>query len=120
MKIEQSQKGTVTLVSVQGAIMLSESGLLFSNSLKEVLDNKEGSVLVDLSGVDEVDSTGLGELVGYMQKFSQDGRRLAILNPSPKISKLFEFVNLHKVLHIFTDLEEAVAALTHHKFAQHK
>jgi anti-anti-sigma factor len=69
MNIEQTRIGNVVVVTVQGVIKLNESARQFSNNLQEILETDSGAVLVDLSKVDEVDSTGLGELVGYLQLF---------------------------------------------------
>lgn len=114
MNIRQTTIGTNTAVlSVQGVIKLCEPGKELSERLKHILDSGEESVLLDLSEVDEVDSTGLGELVGYLQLFSNQGRHLAVVKPTAKIRRLFEFTNLHKVLPIFDDLDQALSKITH-------
>lgn len=111
MKIEQTQRGGTSVVTVQGVIKMCESGKQLSTHLQKVLEQSEGSVLVDLSAVDEVDSTGLGELVAYLQLFSKQGRGLAVVNPTAKIRRLFEFMNLDKVLPLFDDIDQAVEAM---------
>ena len=108
MKIEQTQIGSTTLVTVQGVIKMCESGKQLSTHLQKVLEQSEGSVLVDLSAVDEVDSTGLGELVAYLQLFSKQGRSLAVVKPTDKIRRLFEFTNLNTVLPIYDDMDDAI------------
>ena len=82
MNIEQTQIGNTAVVTVQGVIKMCESGKQLSTHLQKVLEQSEGSVLVDLSEVDEVDSTGLGELVAYLQLFSKQGRGLAVFRPT--------------------------------------
>lgn len=107
MNIQQTSRQNVDILSVQGVIKLNESGRLLSDRLKNILETGQKSVLVDLSEVDEVDSTGLGELVGYLQLFSKQGRQLAVVKPTEKIRRLFEFMNLDKVLPIYEDLDQA-------------
>ena len=109
MNINQSQSGAATILFIKGVIKLSESGKQLSDRLKTLLDTGAQTVLIDLSEVDEVDSTGLGELVGYLQLFSKKGRRLAIVKPTAKVQRLFEFMNLHKVMPIYGDMNEALA-----------
>ena len=114
MNIRQTSIGKNTAVlSVQGVIKMCEPGKELSARLKYILESGEESVLLDLSEVDEVDSTGLGELVGYLQLFSNQGRHLAVVKPTAKIRRLFEFTNLHKVLPIFDDLDQALLNFTH-------
>ena len=113
MNIRQTTIGTTAVLSVQGVIKLRESGRVLSERLQKILEMGEGSVLIDLSEVDEVDSTGLGELVGHLQQFSRQGRHLAVVKPTERVRRLFEFMNLHKVLPIFDDLDHALSAVTH-------
>jgi anti-sigma B factor antagonist len=90
MKIERAQEGSVTVVTIQGVIKLGESARNFSMYLEDLLAEDVPTVLLDLSAIDHVDSTGLGELVGYLQRFSEQGRRLALLNPHQRILNLLK------------------------------
>jgi anti-sigma B factor antagonist len=112
MKIELTQVKNVRIVSVKGVVSLSMSGKELSKYLKEILEEGSDSVLIDLENIEEVDSTGLGELVAYLQLFAKQGRKLAVVRPTKKIRMLFQFVNLHKVLRIFNDLDEAIAEMS--------
>ena len=78
MKIERREQDGVTIIALGGVIKLGESARLFSNYLEGILEEGVSSLLLDMSEIDYVDSTGLGELVGYLQRFSEQGGRLAI------------------------------------------
>ena len=69
------------------------------------------AVLVDMSGIDHVDSTGLGELVGYLQRFEKEGRRLALLRPHQRILSLLRLTRLDEIFSIFEERGEAIEAL---------
>jgi len=112
MDIEKSQEGGVTIVVVRGVIKLGESARDFSGFLREVLDGGDSPVVVDLEGIDHVDSTGLGELVGYLQRFEEQGRKMAFVNPARRLRKLFELTRLDEVFPIYGDRTSAVAALS--------
>ena len=111
MKIEQEREGEVTVVAIEGVIQLGESARRLSQHLQELLDEGAERVLLDLSRIDYVDSTGLGELVGYLQRFSEQGRRLALLQPRTRILNLLKLTRLDEVFPIFEDRAEALAAL---------
>ena len=111
MKIEKLQQGNVTIVIIEGVIKLGESARLFSDYLKALFEDDSGSVLIDMTGIDYVDSTGLGELVGYLQRFDGQGRRLALLRPQRRILNLLKLTKLDEVFQIFTDEGEAITAL---------
>lgn len=112
MKIDRFEEEKVTVVVLQGVIKLGESARQFSSYLQDLLDEGVQSVLVDLSGIDHVDSTGLGELVGYLQRFTEQGRRLALLSPPKRIFNLLKLTRLDEVFPIYDDRGQAVAAMS--------
>lgn len=112
MDIERFEEGQVTIVVVRGVIKLGESAKTFSGFLREILDRGSNPVVVDLEGIDHVDSTGLGELVGYLQRFEAQGRRMAFVNPARRLRKLFELTRLDELVPIYDDRARAVAELS--------
>ena len=112
MEIERLEESGVTVVTVRGVINFGESAREFSSYLQELLDAGVPSVLVDMSGIDNVDSTGLGELVGYLQRFEKEGRRLALYRPHRRILSLLRLTRLDEIFPIFEDREEAITALS--------
>ena len=52
MKIQRSEDGTVTVVSIEGVIKLGESARQFSAYLEELLNEGVPSVLIDLANID--------------------------------------------------------------------
>lgn len=111
MKIEKRQQDNVTVVVIEGVIKLGDSARLFSDYLNGLFEGDTGSVLIDMTGIDYVDSTGLGELVGYLQRFERQGRRLALLRPQSRILNLLKLTKLNEVFLIFTIEDEAIEAL---------
>lgn len=112
MKIERSQEQDVTIVALEGVIKLGESAQLFSAYLQDLLEEDVPAVLIDLSMIDHVDSTGLGELVGYLQRFTAQGRRLALLRPHKRIMNLLSLTRLNEVFSIYEERDDAVEALS--------
>ena len=112
MEIERLEESGVTVVTVRGVINFGESAREFSSYLQELLDAGVPSVLVDMSGIDNVDSTGLGELVGYLQRFEKVGRRLALYRPHRRILSLLRLTRLDEIFPIFEDRAEAITTLS--------
>ncbi len=111
MEIERLEENGVTVVVVQGVINFGESARQFSSYLSELLTADVPAVLVDMSGIDHVDSTGLGELVGYLQRFENEGRRLALYRPHRRILSLLRLTRLDEIFSIFEDRAEAIESL---------
>jgi anti-anti-sigma factor len=111
MEIERLEENGVTVVAVRGVINFGESASQFSSYLSDLLAAEIPAVLVDMSGINHVDSTGLGELVGYLQRFEKEGRRLALFRPHRRIRSLLRLTRLDEIFLIFENREEALDAL---------
>ena len=110
MIVEKKHLDNFTILYVEGLIKLGESAEFFSSALETVLKNESTNVIIDFTKVDYVDSTGIGELVGYLGKFGNQNRKLILVNPSDRIQKLLKLAKLDAVFKIYSTEEEAIAA----------
>ena len=109
MIVEKKHLDNFTVLYVEGLIKLGESAEFFSSALENVLKNENTNVIIDFTKIDYIDSTGIGELVGYLGKFSNQNRKLVLVNPSDRIQKLLKLAKLDSVFKIYSSEEEAVA-----------
>ncbi|HVT43299.1 MAG TPA: STAS domain-containing protein [Thermoanaerobaculia bacterium] len=110
MIVEKKHRDEFTILYVEGLIKLGESAEFFSSALENVLRNDNTNVIVDFTKIDYIDSTGIGELVGYLGKFTNQNRKLILVNPSERIQKLLKLAKLDTVFKIYGSEEEAIAA----------
>ena len=108
--VEKKHLENFTILYVEGLIKLGESAEFFSSALENVLKNESTNVIIDFTKIDYIDSTGIGELVGYLGKFTTQNRKLILVNPSERIQKLLKLAKLDTVFKIYNTEEEAVAA----------
>ena len=66
--------------------------------LHEALDLGMGDLVVDLSGVEVVDATGLGVLLGADRRAKQVDRRIVLRDASPRVLRILRVTRLHRVL----------------------
>jgi len=111
MKLERERANGVTVVNIYGVVKLGDSAAELAGLLEELLSAGTDAVLLNMEGIDYLDSTGLGELVGYLQRFSDAGRRLALLNPHDRIVNLLKLTRLDEVFTIYSDRRTAIEAL---------
>ena len=111
MIISKAKRGTTTVVTLQGVVKLGESATQFSDFLEQVLQSDEGPVLLDFEKIDTLDSTGLGELIGYLQRFEERKRRMAILRPKDRVVALLRLTRLDTLIRIFPDEDAALLYL---------
>lgn len=110
MIVEKKHAENFTILYVEGLIKLGESAEFFSSALENVLKNESTNVIIDFTKIDYIDSTGIGELVGYLGKFTTQNRKLVLVNPSERIQKLLKLAKLDTVFKIYGTEEEAIAA----------
>jgi anti-anti-sigma factor len=68
------------------------------DALHAALAEGSGPLVVDLSGVDLVDATGLGVLVGAHRRARLEGRELVLRGTPPRVARLLARTRLHRVL----------------------
>jgi anti-anti-sigma factor len=108
--VEKKHVENFTILYVEGLIKLGESAEFFSSALENVLKNDSSNVIIDFTKIDYIDSTGIGELVGYLGKFTTQNRKLIMVNPSERIQKLLKLAKLDSVFKIYNTEEEAIGA----------
>lgn len=64
--------------------------------------------VLNLSGVEYIDSSGLGQLVSIWVSCKNRRGHLTLLNPTKRVRRLFEITRLHTIFEIFEDESEAV------------
>ena len=111
MNIIRNRQNDVTLLDIQGVIKLGESAREFSSYLEKVLQDETGPVVINFEGINYMDSTGLGELIGYLQKFEDRQRKMVLVKPSHRIIALLKITKLDTVFKIFDSREDALRFL---------
>ena len=68
-------------------------------------------VVLDLGGVDFLDSTGLGVLLGGIKRLRAQEGGLALAGAEPQVRKVLEITRVIEILPVHADVESAAAAL---------
>jgi anti-sigma B factor antagonist len=110
MIVEKRHLEGFTLLNVEGVIKLGESAQFFAQTLERTLSDDHGHVLIDFSKINFIDSTGIGELVGYLGRFRNSKRELILVNPSERIRKLLHVARLDELFPTFDSVESAISA----------
>lgn len=93
----------------KGAIDLHIAPELRS-SLRAMIDTKPKRLVVDLSGVPYVDSSGLAVLIGAMQSLELDGGVFMLAGAQEAVRTILESARLDQYFLLFPTVEEALAA----------
>lgn len=99
--------GARTVVQVTGEIDVYTAPLL-REELASLIDSEHSDLVVDLTGVGFMDSTGLGVLVGALKKLRTIGGDLQLVINSEKVLKVFRITALTQVFTIHETLDDAL------------
>ncbi len=102
-------EGDRTVVEVGGEIDVYTAPQL-RERVVELVDAGQVDLVLDLTGVDFLDSTGLGVLVGALNRVRAQDGSLALVLTQERILKIFEITGLRKVFPIHATVEEAVSS----------
>ena len=106
--LEVSTHATRTVVTVTGEIDLATQGQLRAQ-LNDLVVGGLVDLVLDLSAVTFVDSTGLGALIGTRRRVHAFHGSLALVIPNEAVMKVFTITGLEKVFAIHATLDAALA-----------
>jgi anti-sigma B factor antagonist len=97
------------IFSPEGAIDLHVSPEMRA-SLRAIIDEKPKRLVVDLSRVPYVDSSGLAVLIGAMQSLEHEGGTFLLAGAQETVQVILESARLDKYFRLFPNVEAALAA----------
>jgi len=111
VKVGELERGVRT-ISVQGELDLSTAPEL-EGPLEQVLEAGDGSLLIDLSGCEFIDSTGIALIVRAWQRLDsgENGRGLVICSQNDQVRRVLEITGLELSIPVHTTRDEALAAI---------
>lgn len=112
MKIKQSQQGDVMILQVSGKIMGGPDHEKFQGEIKELIAEGHVDVLLNMSKVSWVNSTGLGILVSAFHTLKKNSGRLKICEVNDRIDNILNVAQLKLVFETFDKCDEALASFS--------
>lgn len=106
--LEVTERGSWAVLAVAGEVDVATVPRL-REQLHSLVAQGQHHIVVDLEGVDFLDSTGLGVLVGALKRVRTNGGDLALVCTQSRIRKVFEVTGLTKVFSLYDSVDEAVA-----------
>ncbi len=97
-----------TIIEVGGEIDVYTAPKL-REQLVSLVNAGSHHLIVDMEGVEFLDSTGLGVLVGGLKRVRAYDGSLKLVCTQERIVKIFRITGLTKVFPIYTSIEEALA-----------
>jgi len=108
LDVKQRQAGDVIILDLSGAVRMGDGAVVLRNAIRSLIDQGNKKILLNLSGVKNIDSSGIGELIANYTTLSRDGGQLKLLKLTDKIRDLLVITKLLTVFDSYDDEAEAL------------
>ena len=119
LKTNLRQSSDVAILDLNGRLSLGEalafgpsSGLVLSETIRELTKRGQKKILLNLAGVTYVDSSGVGQLVGALTTARNQAADIKLLKPSVHVLDLLKTTKLHGVFDIQEDETAAIQSFS--------
>ena len=112
MKVTERQVSGVTILDFSGRITLGDESALLRNTIRDVVAGGTRNLLLNLSQVPFIDSSGIAELVNAIVAVRREGGDVKLLNLTRKVRNTVEILKLGAIFELFDDEAAAVKAFT--------
>lgn len=106
LDVSARREPDATIVTLGGEVDLRTSPQL-RNTFLELLDTKPPRIIIDLSGVSYVDSSGVGTIVELKRRAMRSGSDVILVGLQTRVRSVFEITRLDKFFTIAKDVDEA-------------
>jgi len=110
INIEKRDKIDIISFSVNkiNALIIDE----IREAILRVFENSNSKVIIDLKGVEYIDSSGFGCFLTVMRAARNNYSVLKFAEPEPVVNELFETLNLHTVFQIYPDIDSCIRSFS--------
>lgn len=109
IKIEKRQlENNVTVIQIGGRIAIGRESGSIEPEVNGAIAGGATTVIMDLSGVSHVNSTGIGIMAYCFGKATQQGAELRVAGAKSNVLDLFRITRLIKVIPFFPDVNSAL------------
>ena len=108
MKISTRTVDSVTIVDLQGRLMLGDDTEQFRTEIRELVQSGPKKILLNMGNVGYIDSSGVGELVRAYASVTNQGGQLKLLNLTKKLHDLLMVTKLLTVFEAHENEKQAI------------
>lgn len=107
MEIAHDKQGAAQVIRLTGRLDAASATQL-KDQVKHLLGAGDKALVIDLSQVTFMDSSGLGSLVACLRSANQSSGDVKLAALTPEICNIVELTRLHRLFQIFDSVDEAV------------
>ena len=101
----------VAILALEGKLTGLEGRGVIQEKVRQSTTGKITNVVLDLTRVTWIDSTGLGELIASLSSIKKNGGNLVLTNIQAPVQSLLKMTNLDQIFETFDNVDDAVSEL---------
>ena len=110
MAVETKQLDSgVAVITISGRLALGGETEKLDAALTKLLSQDHKTVVLDISGLDYVDSSGVGMLVSCLTKLKKAGGEMKVAGANPRIRRIFSMTGVESMLSMYDTVAAATA-----------
>jgi anti-sigma B factor antagonist len=108
LEINQREREGILILDLKGRLTVGREATAFRDKITELNQAGPQNLVLNLAGIDFIDSTGLGALVMCATSLRRNGGNMKLLNLNKRNIELLVMTKLATVFEIFNDEQDAV------------
>ena len=109
LRVQTQISGDVFILRCDGRIVYGDECAVLRERVVDMLSGTP-KIVVNLKGVDFIDSGGLGMLVGLLISARNRGGELKLVSPRERVKDVLRNTNLDRIFRVYGNNDEAVVA----------
>ncbi|WP_299013170.1 STAS domain-containing protein [uncultured Photobacterium sp.] len=109
MRFEIIHRGQCTILQIKEARFDAKLAPVFRGEVEKLLDTVGTSLVLELSDVRFMDSSGLGAIMGVYKMLK--GKKISVVNPQRAVIELLKLTRMEKLINCYDSIEDAVATV---------
>ncbi|MDP9170204.1 MAG: STAS domain-containing protein [Acidobacteriota bacterium] len=97
----------ITVIAISGRLSLGNFLVSLEASMRRAIEEGSRKLIVDLSGLDFMDSAGIGMLIGCNGLMDQKGGQFRIAGAHGVVARAFDIVHMSRITQLDPDVESA-------------
>lgn len=100
----------IDILEFEGEVVFEKSNQLKEQAKKMLNDREITRLIVDLSRVSFIDSSGVGMLISLFKNIRERGGRMVLTSSSENVNKVLDLTRLDQIMEVYDNIEGAVAS----------
>jgi anti-sigma B factor antagonist len=111
MKIKKRELNGITILDLSGEMYGGPDNMELVDVVSQLAQEKKLDLIINLSKVKWISSTGLGILVSARSRFAKEGGVVKLCHPNDRVLGILQVTRLNLIFDVYASEEEAVESL---------